>query len=86
MGLKFSFLSEDHRGVEVTQLAVFLADLSHAAIMILSLLAILVGFCRYSTVPQPCSYHDTLTTSHSRGILQVQYSIEQYSTSAMLLS
>jgi hypothetical protein len=45
--LLFHVLTDvDHRGVEVTQLAVFLADLSHAAIMILSLLAILVGFCR----------------------------------------
>jgi len=40
------FVLIDHGTVAVSQLAVFLADISHAAIMILSLLAILLGFCR----------------------------------------
>eukprot|EP00090_Calanus_glacialis_P046669 TRINITY_DN9275_c0_g1_i2.p1 TRINITY_DN9275_c0_g1~~TRINITY_DN9275_c0_g1_i2.p1 ORF type:complete len:884 (-),score=100.29 TRINITY_DN9275_c0_g1_i2:461-2989(-) len=40
------FVLIDHGELHVSQLAVFLADISHASIMILSVLAILLGFCR----------------------------------------
>ena len=40
------FVLIDHGELHVSQLAVFLADISHATIMLLSLLAILIGFCR----------------------------------------
>ena len=40
------FVLIDHGELHVSQLAVFLADISHASIMILSILAILLGFCR----------------------------------------
>jgi len=40
------FVLIDHGELHVSQLAVFLADISHASIMILSLLALLLGFCR----------------------------------------
>ena len=41
------FVLIDHGELHVSQLAVFLADISHASIMILSVLAILLGFCRW---------------------------------------
>ena len=41
------FVLIDHGERHVSQLAVFLADISHTSIMLLSLLAILLGFCRY---------------------------------------
>ena len=40
------FVLIDHGELHVSQLAVFLADISHASIMLLSVLAILLGFCR----------------------------------------
>ena len=40
------FVLIDHGERHVSQLAVFLADISHTSIMLLSLLSILLGFCR----------------------------------------
>ena len=40
------FILIDHDETHVAHLAVFLADISHATIMLLSVFAILLGFCR----------------------------------------
>jgi len=51
----------------VSQLAVFLADISHASIMLLSLLAILLGFCRIKQIKFHGEEDSLLTT----GLLKV---------------
>ena len=41
------FVLIGHNNEQVSQLAIFLADLSHCAILIVSILATLLGFIRY---------------------------------------
>ena len=61
------FVLIDHGELHVSQLAVFLADISHASIMLLSLLAILLGFCRIKQIKFHGEEDSLLTT----GLLKV---------------
>jgi len=61
------FVLIDHGELHVSQLAVFLADISHASIMLLSLLAILLGFCRIKQIKFHGEEESLLTT----GLLKV---------------
>jgi len=61
------FVLIDHGELHVSQLAVFLADISHASIMLLSLLAILLGFCRIKQIKFHGEDDNLLTT----GLLKV---------------
>ena len=65
------FVLIDHGELHVSQLAVFLADISHASIMLLSLLAILLGFCRIKQIKFHGEDDNLLTT----GLLKVTPSI-----------
>ena len=65
------FVLIDHGELHVSQLAVFLADISHASIMLLSLLAILLGFCRIKQIKFHGEDDNLLTT----GLLKVTTSI-----------
>ena len=69
------FVLIDHGELHVSQLAVFLADISHASIMLLSLLAILLGFCRIKQIKFHGEDDNLLTT----GLLKVTPSIMEES-------
>ena len=68
------FVLIDHGELHVSQLAVFLADISHASIMLLSLLAILLGFCRIKQIKFHGEEESLLTT----GLLKVRMATSHY--------